>query len=214
MEPLKIVLASHNQHKIREMRAMLSQRIPMELEILSLDDVGITEDIVEDGTSFMENAMIKARVAAQSGYIGLADDSGLTVEALDGAPGIYSARYAGEHGDDEANNQKLLREMEDKSHRAAAYICAMAMVFPDGAPPLMAEGKLDGEILRTPRGNGGFGYDPLFWIAPLAKTLAEISMEEKNQFSHRRRAIDGICKQFADRLGLSCDESNLKSTEF
>lgn len=201
-ETLKIVLASHNQHKIREMSAMLRERLHIDMEILSLDDVGITEDIVEDGTTFMENALIKARAAAKSGYIGLADDSGLTVEALDGAPGIYSARYAGEHGDDEANNQKLLQEMQGIGYRNAAYICAMAMVFPDGSAPLMAEGRLDGEILLNPRGTGGFGYDPLFWIDPLGKTLAEIPMEMKNQFSHRRYAIDGICRQLAARLGL------------
>lgn len=202
MSTLKIVLASHNPHKIREMSAMLRERLQIDMEILSLDDVGITEDIVEDGDSFMENALIKAYVAAKSGYIGLADDSGLTVDALDGAPGIYSARYAGEHGDDEANNQKLLREMQGIAYRDASYVCAMAMVFPDGSEPLMAEGKLAGEILLNPRGDGGFGYDPLFWIDPLGKTLAEISMEEKNMFSHRRRAIDGICAKLAAKLGL------------
>ena len=202
MEPIKIVLASHNPHKIKEMSAMLRERLHLDMEILSLDDVGITEDIVEDGTSFLENAVIKAHAAAQSGYIGLADDSGLTVDALDGAPGIYSARYAGEHGDDEANNQKLLKEMQGIADRRAAYVCAMAMVFPNGAEPIFAQGTLSGEILCAPRGNGGFGYDPLFWIDELGKTLAEISMEEKNTFSHRRRAIDGICAKFAARLGL------------
>lgn len=201
-ETLKIVLASHNPNKIREMNAMLRERLHIDMEILSLDDVGITEDIVEDGDTFMENALIKAFYVAQKGYIGLADDSGLTVEALDGAPGVYSARYAGAHGDDEANNQKLLRELEGVPYRAAAYICTMAMVFPDGSEPLTAEGRLDGEILVSPRGNGGFGYDPLFWIDPLGKTLAEIPMEMKNQFSHRRIAIDGICRKLAARLGL------------
>lgn len=201
-ETLKIVLASHNQNKIREMSAMLRERLHIDMEILSLDDVGITEDIVEDGTTFMENALIKAHAVAKSGYIGLADDSGLSVEALDGAPGIFSARYAGGHGDDEANNQKLLQEMQGIGYRNAAYICAMAMVFPDGSTPLMAEGRLDGEILINPRGTGGFGYDPLFWIDSLGKTLAEIPMEQKNQFSHRRYAIDGICRQLAARLGL------------
>lgn len=204
MEPIKIVLASHNPHKIKEMSAMLRERLHIDMEILSLDDVGITEDIEENGTTFSENAVIKARVAAKSGYIGLADDSGLTVAALDGAPGIYSARYAGEHGDDEANNQKLLEEMKGIADRRAAYVCAMAMVFPDGSEPLLAQGALSGEILCSPRGNGGFGYDPLFWIDELGKTLAEISMEEKNTFSHRRRAIDGICAKFAARLGLGC----------
>lgn len=202
MEPIRIVLASHNAHKLREMRAMLCERLALDIEILSLDDVGITEDIVEDGESFLENAVIKAHAAAQSGYIGLADDSGLTVQALDGAPGIYSARYAGEHGNDEANNQKLLAEMEGIADRRAAYVCAMAMVFPNGAEPIFAQGTLPGEILCAPRGNGGFGYDPLFWIDELGKTLAEITMEEKNTFSHRSRAIDGICAKFAARLGL------------
>lgn len=202
MEPLKIVLASHNPHKIKEMSAMLRERLAIDMEILSLDDVGITEDIEENGNSFLENAVIKACAAAKSGYIGLADDSGLTVPALNGAPGIYSARYAGEHGDDEANNQKLLAEMKGIADRRAAYVCAMAMVFPNGTAPLYAQGTLDGEILFSPRGEGGFGYDPLFWIDELGKTLAEISMEEKNTFSHRRRAIDGICEKLAMRLGL------------
>ena len=197
MEKLNIVLATRNPNKVRELKAMLVGRLPVECEILSLDDVGITEDIVEDGSTFMENALIKAKVAAKSGHIGLADDSGLVVPALGGAPGIYSARYAGEHGDDEANNRKLLAEMAKEPHREAAYVCAMAMVFPDGRQPLTAEGTLFGEILCSPRGKGGFGYDPLFWIDELGRTLAEIPMEMKNYFSHRRRAVDGICSQLA-----------------
>ena len=202
MEKRIVVLASRNKGKVAELQRLLTAALGDVIELKSLDEVGITEDIEENGNSFLENAVIKACAAAKSGYIGLADDSGLTVPALNGAPGIYSARYAGEHGDDEANNQKLLAEMKGIADRRAAYVCAMAMVFPNGTAPLYAQGTLDGEILFSPRGEGGFGYDPLFWIDELGKTLAEISMEEKNTFSHRRRAIDGICEKLAMRLGL------------
>ena len=161
---MKIVLASHNQKKIRELREILSSHIA-DVEILSLDDVGLTDEIEEDGTTFAENAFIKAQAAAKSGYIGVGDDSGLEVYALDRAPGIYSARYAGEHGNDEANNQLLLQNLADKQDRSGAFVCAIACVFPEELNNAhVFLGKTEGEILHAYRGNTGFGYDPLFYI--------------------------------------------------
>jgi XTP/dITP diphosphohydrolase len=194
---MKIVLASQNKKKIVELRTLLSALIP-DIEILSLGDVGITGDIVEDGDSFEANALIKARAAAASGYIGVGDDSGLCVEALGGAPGIYSARYAGEHGDDEANNELLLKNLEDKTDRSARFVCCIACVFPEkyGYEPIVVRGYVEGEILKERHGDGGFGYDPLFYFPEFNKTLAEITPEEKNKVSHRGNAIAA----FAEKL--------------
>lgn len=196
---MKFVLASSNQKKIKELRAILSQ-IMEDAEVITLAEAGITDDIVEDGASFAENALIKARVAASTGNIGIADDSGLTVEALGGEPGIYSARYAGEHGNDEANNKKLLENMKGIENRRAAFVCSIACVFPDGSEPIIAEGKVEGEILEAPLGESGFGYDPLFWSPLLGKTLAEALPEEKNAISHRANALKAFSKAFMKRM--------------
>lgn len=196
---MKFVLASSNQKKIKELRAILSQ-IMEDAEVITLAEAGITDDIVEDGSSFAENALIKARVAASTGNIGIADDSGLTVEALGGEPGIYSARYAGEHGNDEANNKKLLENMKGIENRRAAFVCSIACVFPDGSEPIIAEGKVEGEILEAPLGESGFGYDPLFWSPLLKKTLAEALPEEKNAISHRANALKAFSKAFMKRM--------------
>lgn len=204
---MKIVLASRNNKKKSELQTLLSRYID-DIEILSLDDVGIYGDIDEDGASFEENALIKARAAADSGYIGVGDDSGLVVPALGGAPGIYSARYAGEHGNDEANNALLLKNLENERDRRASFICCIACVFPPkyGYKPIVVHGSIDGEILRDACGNGGFGYDPLFYYPPFGKTLAEISLDEKNSISHRYVAI----KALADALiALNIDNQNL-----
>jgi XTP/dITP diphosphohydrolase len=194
---MKIVLASRNKKKISELQTLLAQYIEG-IEILSLDDVGIYGEIEEDGQVFEDNALIKARVAATSGYIGVGDDSGLEVDALGGAPGVYSARYAGEHGDDEANNDLLLKNLEDKSDRSARFVCCIACVFPEkyGCEPIVVRGSVEGEILRERQGNGGFGYDPLFYFPQFGKTLAEVTPEEKNSVSHRGNAI----KVFAEKL--------------
>ncbi len=194
---MKIVLASRNKKKISELQTLLSQYIDG-IEILSLDDVGIYGEIEEDGVTFEENALIKARVAAESGYIGVGDDSGLEVDSLGGAPGVYSARYAGEHGDDEANNALLLKNLEDKSDRRGRFVCCIACVFPEryGYEPIVVRGHVEGEILKERRGEGGFGYDPLFYFPQFDKTLAEVTPEEKNSVSHRGNAI----KAFAERL--------------
>lgn len=195
---MKIVLASQNKKKIKELRAILSETMGEELEVLSLADVGIFDDIVEDGNSFAENSLIKARAAAASGYIGIADDSGLSVDALDGAPGIFSARYAGEHGNDAANNAKLLRELDGlpPEKRTAAFVCAVSCVFPDGREPIVVEGRCPGVILYEEHGEGGFGYDPLFYYPELEKSFAELTAEEKNAISHRGRALREFAKVF------------------
>ena len=192
---MKIVLASRNKKKIKELETLLAEYIEG-IEILSLDDVGIYGEIEENGESFAENALIKANAAAKSGYIGIGDDSGLEVDALGGAPGIYSARYAGEHGNDAANNTLLLKNLEGAENRSARFVCALACVFPDGSEPISVFGTAEGEIISEYRGEGGFGYDPLFYFPPLDKTFAELTAEEKNKISHRSNAI----KLFAEAL--------------
>lgn len=191
MEKTKIVLASRNKGKVAELQRLLVSELGDVIELVSLDDVGITGEIEENGKTFAENAYIKASAAATSGYPGLGDDSGLAVYALDGAPGIYSARYAGEHGNDAANNVLLLANLEGKQDRRAAFVCALALVYPDGKS-VQAEGRVEGEILSASRGEGGFGYDPLFYYAPFARSFAEISREEKNEISHRGAAVRAL----------------------
>ena len=185
---MKLVLASHNRHKLVELQTILGETIP-NLELLTLDDVGLCDEIEENGSTFEENARIKAAAAAASGYIGIGDDSGLCVDALGGDPGIFSARYAGEHGDDAANNARLLSELSDKEDRGARFVCALACVFPDGSPDLCVRGEAEGVILREPMGDGGFGYDPLFYYPPLEKSFGALSPEEKNRVSHRNDAL-------------------------
>lgn len=189
---MKAVLASHNAHKIAELQKLLKSYIP-DIEILSLSDVSLNEEIVEDGETFEENALIKARYAARSGLVGIGDDSGLCVFALDGAPGIYSARFAGEDGNTAKNNEKLLRKLKGKTDRRAKFVCVIACVMPDGEE-FTVRGEAHGEIIETYKGEGGFGYDPLFRYGD--KTFAEMTSDEKNLVSHRGRAI----KKFAEEL--------------
>ena len=187
---MKIVLASRNKKKIGELQTLLAKYLS-EVEVLSLDDIGFEGDIVEDGETFEDNAYIKASTVAKLGYIGVGDDSGLCVDALDGAPGVYSARYAGEHGDDAANNALLLENLADKEDRSAQFVCAIACVFPeDVSRAHIFRGTVEGKIIDEYRGEGGFGYDPLFYYEPFGKTLAEMSAEEKNSISHRGKAIE------------------------
>ena len=202
---MKLVLASRNQKKIGELRTLLEEEFES-VEILSLDDVGITGEIEEDGSTFEENALIKARVAAQSGYIGVADDSGIAVDALGGEPGVYSARYAakcnfaGDH-DDEGNNQCLLYNLRNvpESERTGGYVCAIACVLPDGRE-FTVRGEARGRILYEYHGNGGFGYDPLFYFEEFGKTFAEITPEEKHSVSHRGKAIRAFAKALKELL--------------
>ncbi len=195
---MKIVLASRNKHKIEEWNATLGKYING-VELLSLDEVGITEDIEENGTTFEENALIKARAAAKSGYISIGEDSGLWVNALDGEPGIYSARYAGEHGNDRANNELLLKKLKGQSDRSAKFVCTIALVDPKHPESYVCvKGETEGVILEEYVGKGGFGYDPLFFYEPEGKTFAEMNGSKKNAVSHRGRAI----LRLADHLKL------------
>ena len=157
-----------------------------------MKDVGIFDDIVEDGVTFEENAMIKAKAVASHGYIGVGDDSGLTVEALGGAPGIYSARYAGEHGNDKKNNAKLLHDIINEENRSCAFVSAIACAFPEGSQyaDFTVRGECRGELLYEEKGNGGFGYDPLFFVEKYQKTFGELLPEEKNEISHRAVATE------------------------
>lgn len=199
---MKIVLASRNAHKIKELENFLRPVI-QPLELLSLNDIQITEEIEETGTTFEENAVIKARAAASRGYIGIADDSGLEVDVLGGEPGVYSARYAGEPCDDARNNEKLLKKMAaiPDENRGAAFVSVIACVLPWHADePIVARGICRGVILTEPRGAGGFGYDPLFWYQPLGKTFAELSPEEKNSISHRARATEIFIRLIKETL--------------
>ena len=187
---MKVVLASRNKHKIGELQALLSRHIP-DIEVMSLDDIGFEGDIEENGSTFEENSFAKAYAVARLGYIGLGDDSGLSVRALGGAPGIYSARYAGEHGNDEANNRLLLENLADKSDRSAEFVCVIACVFPDALDkPMLCRGATEGKIIDEYKGQGGFGYDPLFYYEPMEKTFAEMTADEKNSISHRGKAIE------------------------
>lgn len=192
---MKVVLASRNKHKIKELQALLACYIP-QIEILSLDDVGFEGDIIEDGKTFEENALIKARAAASTGYIGLGDDSGLSVRALGGEPGIYSARYAGDHGDDAANNRLLLERLSDKADRHAEFVCVIACVFPNKPDcDVVCRGVTVGTIIDSYCGNNGFGYDPLFFCDALGKTYAEMTSDEKNSVSHRGKAVELLAQK-------------------
>ena len=197
---MKMVLASRNPKKIAELQTILAAHIPS-LTLLSLDDVGYEGDIEENGETYAENALIKARTAmlASGGkYPAVADDSGLSVDALNGAPGVYSARYAGDHGDDAANNALLMKNMENlpDAERTARFVCTIACVFPDGHE-IVVRGESEGVILHAPRGDRGFGYDPYFYNREFGKSFAELTPEEKNSVSHRGRAIAA----FAEALG-------------
>ena len=193
---MKLIIASNNAHKLTEMKAILA---PFFDDVQSMREAGIEHETVEDGETFMENAVKKARELAEiSGCCAIADDSGLCVDALGGAPGVYSARYSGVHGDDKANNAKLLQELEGVEDRGAHYACAIALVWPDGRI-LTAEDYLYGEIAHDERGSNGFGYDPLFLIPELGLRTAEISPEEKNRISHRGKAL----RQLVEKLKSS-----------
>ena len=183
----ELVLASGNQGKIAEFQRLLEG---LDILVHSMKEYPEIGEIIEDGASFAENALIKARaVCKATGKAALADDSGLMVDALDGAPGIYSARFAGEQHDDAANNAKLLQLLEPvaDADRTGRFFCAIAIVLPDGRE-YTVEGTCPGMILRELKGQGGFGYDPLFYVPDMGKTFAQLSMEEKNRISHRGQA--------------------------
>jgi XTP/dITP diphosphohydrolase len=196
-EMKRLVLASSNPGKIREIRAILA---PLDIEVIPQSHYGVPEAEEPHGT-FIENALAKARNAsAHAGLPALADDSGICVDVLNGAPGVHSARFAGEPASDERNNQHLLTLLAHTQERRAHYYCVMVLMRHAQDPqPLIAEGEWHGEILRSPRGAGGFGYDPLFLDPRLGKTGAELSMAEKNRISHRGKALAAL----VDRLSTA-----------
>ena len=191
---MKLIIASNNKHKIYEIKKILGDRFE---NILSLREAGVDHETVEDGTTFIENARKKAREIAEiTGCCALADDSGICVDFLGGAPGIYSARYAGEHGDDAANNRLLLKNLEGAADRSAEFVCVIACVLPDKPDEaIFCRGATEGVILDGYRGDGGFGYDPLFFYEPLGKTFSELSAEEKNAISHRGKAVEKLAME-------------------
>lgn len=194
---LKLVLASGNRGKLAELSDILAD---LDAEVLPQSEFDVP-DAVEDGLSFVENAIIKARHAARySGLPALADDSGLCVDALDGAPGIYSARYAGTHGDDDANNRKLIATLAGIDNRRAHFHCALVFVRHENDPaPIICEGLWWGEIVDQPRGDSGFGYDPLFYIPSLGCCSAELPKAQKNAVSHRGQALAQLLEQLRQR---------------
>ena len=185
-----VVLASNNAGKLEEFSSLLA---PIGMELRKQSELGISE-AEEPYATFVENALAKARHVAQlSGLPALADDSGVCVPALGGAPGVLSARYAGEPKSDARNNQKLIHDLTTHKDKSAYYYCVLVYLRHAQDPqPVIAEGRWDGEIIATPRGENGFGYDPHFWVASLNKSAAELSEEEKNQLSHRGQALRAL----------------------
>lgn len=185
----KVLIASNNEHKVKEIRDILSK---YNFDVLSLNEAHIDIEVEEDGTTFMENAYKKASEIYNtcSDYMVIADDSGLMVDALGGAPGVYSARYAGEHGNSKKNNEKLLKELKGipEKDRKAKFVCAIVFII-DKNTIIKAQGEANGIILEEERGDSGFGYDPLFYVPSYGKTFAELGAEIKNRISHRADAL-------------------------
>jgi XTP/dITP diphosphohydrolase len=198
----RVVLATRNAGKVAELRRILAA---YDVELVGLEALPELGDVAETGATFAENALIKARaVSEQSGLVAIADDSGLTVEALNGMPGILSARWAGTHGDDAANLDLVLSQISDlpDGRRRAAFVCAAAAVAPDGAE-LVVEERISGTLLRKRRGTGGFGYDPIFLPDGEAITTAEMTPERKDEISHRGKAFRALAPRLAALLSQS-----------
>jgi XTP/dITP diphosphohydrolase len=191
---MRLVIASNNEHKIREIKEILNGTFD---EMVSMREAGIGAEVVEDGTTFQENALKKAKEIFELSNADavLADDSGLMTDALSGAPGVYSARFAGEGHNDEANNEKLLKLMENvpEEQRTCRFASAVALVR-KGKDPLIAMGFCEGRLLYGPRGNNGFGYDPLFYTDAFKRSFAECTAEQKNSISHRANALKALRK--------------------
>ena len=195
---MKVVLASHNKKKMVEMKTILSA---MGVEVLSQADVGVDVEPQETGTTFAENAAIKAQAVMEAtGLPAIADDSGLMVDALNGEPGVYSARYGGPGLDDTGRWQLLLKNMEGSENRACKFGSVICCCFPDGQQ-LSARGECPGILARGPTGDGGFGYDPIFYLPELGKTMAQLTPEEKNKISHRAKALAGFQKEREQQPG-------------
>lgn len=193
---MKVILASKNQHKLTELSAILSQ---LGFEIALESEYGLDIDVEETGTTFEENSFLKAdAVMKASGLPVLADDSGLMVDALDGAPGVYSARY-GHKASDKERTVYLLENMKDvpEERRGAKFVCVITCLFPDGRK-IVARGECPGVIARAPHGENGFGYDPVFYLPELGMTYAELPSEQKNAISHRARALQDFCRKYQE----------------
>lgn len=199
---MKLIIASNNAHKVREIKEILGDYFS---DILSLKEAGISIDVEEDGQTFEQNALKKAQeVLAVSGAdAALSDDSGLMVDALGGAPGVYSARFAGEGHDDAANNKKLIEMLQtvNDAERTARFVSAVALVR-KGKEAIVCRGTVEGKMLREPRGDNGFGYDPLFYYEPAGLTFAQMDAESKNAVSHRKRALDKLKAALEAEKGL------------
>jgi len=194
---LKVVLATRNAHKVAELQRILA---PYDVALVSLDDVGVTDEVAETGATFADNALLKARAAAAgSGLVAIADDSGIAVDALNGMPGVLSAYWAGRARDDAANLRLLLEQIEDvpDERRGAAFVCAAAAVTPDGRE-VVVEGRLEGVLVRAPRGSNGFGYDPVFVPTGYDRTNAELAPEEKDAISHRGKAFRALAPRLVE----------------
>ncbi len=188
-----VVLATTNKNKVREFKQFVSN---FPIEVKSLSDFGPLPEAIEDGLTFDDNAYKKAHHYAKVlGLPAIADDSGLVVEALSGAPGVRSARYAGDSVSDQENCAKLLKELEGVKNRKAAFVCVLSIAVPSG-PALTYEASCEGTILKEPQGSNGFGYDPLFYYEPFKKTFAQVSMEEKNRVSHRGKVLAELSLEF------------------
>ncbi len=182
----KIVIATKNEGKVREIKKILSD---MPVDVVSMNEEGIDIEIEENGSTFEDNALIKAKsVKSLTDGIVIADDSGLEVDSLGGAPGVYSARFAGDEADDGKNNAKLLSMMQGLSNRTARFVCSIAVVLPDGSH-YVVRGECRGEIAHEPAGSNGFGYDPLFYMREYNSTMAQLDIDMKNKISHRARAL-------------------------
>lgn len=202
----KIVLATHNLGKVEELERLLNGA-DLDVQVMGLRDFPDLPDVDETGSSFLENALIKARAVCEVTQLpALADDSGLCIDALDGNPGIFSARWAGVHGDDKANVQKVLRELSELANppMTAHFRCAVALVFPIGHPrsgqEIVHEGEMLGHILTTPRGENGFGYDPIFQPLGIDKTTAELEADIKDRISHRGKAFQAMLPELREFL--------------
>jgi XTP/dITP diphosphohydrolase len=190
----KLVLATRNSGKIIEFRRILEEIAPGAVELISVDQFPDLIDVEEAGSTFEENSLLKARYTSEAtGLPAIADDSGLCIDALGGAPGIFSARWAGKHGDDQANLEKVLEQLKDvpEEKRGAYFLCVASLVLPDGREHV-AEGRFDGSILRSAAGTNGFGYDPIFQPKGLAISSAQMSAEEKDLVSHRGKSLRSI----------------------
>ena len=194
---MKLVLASQNQKKIKEMNEILAQ---LGIEVCSQAEAGVNLDVEETGTTFEENSLLKAHAVMEaSGMPAIADDSGLCVDCLGGAPGVYSARYGGEGLDDTARYKLLLENMRGQMPRTAKFVSVITCCFPNG-DVITARGECPGTIAFAPMGEGGFGYDPVFFIPGLKKTFAQLTAEEKNAISHRGKALEGFKTKLEDYL--------------